>query len=276
MAVRATVSPGISTHGRCTETGGTANGDPLAIRNTGPQVRLAGQSDRLGLLGQCPSGQGTDAVSAPCADWWSADEASISGVAPCAGSVKAGALNKRPANTKPFKMKPNMRMATDMRPSRSMSMRPAKAAAAFEREKNRWLGGRGVYSRTAPSETALLMYFRVFLAAAIVMVGFTVTGSGHGGLAMADEKAVVTALHDHVLDREAAYRHHDPDVSDKTSNNCSDMEHCMDCSTHCPAVALVDTRPISADCITASRFASLAEHSDPALLPPMERPPEPV
>lgn len=119
------------------------------------------------------------------------------------------------------------------------------------------------------------MLFRVFLAA-VVMTALAMAGAGHAAPASADGEAVMSAVHDHAGDGSTAHPHHDPGAGEETANGCSDLEHCLGCSAHCPAVALVEMPPIRHDALAPTRFAPLVGHRDPALLPPMERPPEQV
>ena len=120
------------------------------------------------------------------------------------------------------------------------------------------------------------MIFRVVLAA-LVSMALAIAGGGHAApVAAAEASATVHAAvaeHDHGAHDGA----HDAEaVSEQAKNGCSDSDHCLGCSAHCPAIALVESVPPAVGPRPSRLFTPGHERGAAGIVLTEERPPEAI
>ena len=119
------------------------------------------------------------------------------------------------------------------------------------------------------------MVFRLILAAVLSIALMVSAGSR---VVPMDDGTAAASLH-HVT---AAAGHGDhaghglDQMADADADGCSPKSHCLDCTTHCPAFAIVLTAPVL-DLSGASRsFAAYQDSTERGLPAIADRPPEAV
>ena len=125
------------------------------------------------------------------------------------------------------------------------------------------------------------MFVRV-LVAAIVSMALAFAGASHAmPVAAPSDMAVVEAPApdghgDHAGHNDHADRENVSGAPDDSGNRCADADHCLGCSAHCPAIALIETHPVPSLPTPGARFLLRGERGKAGPVLNAERPPEAI
>ncbi|WP_108658289.1 hypothetical protein [Acuticoccus kandeliae] len=120
------------------------------------------------------------------------------------------------------------------------------------------------------------MLVRVIFAAVLSMA-LALAGAGHAVPAKAADMGIAAHMAGPDQHHDGHAGGHDTgSLADKAAKGCSDSEHCVGCSAHCPAIALVDIRTVTGEARLAVRFAPRQDRGEAGPVSHAERPPRAI